>query len=1123
LDEIKTQNLYDYLGVAKPAQVKIPDTPSLITQQTKPVTDVFEYLQIPREPPEEKVFSKEDVLASPEDMSAIRKMMVTSKGTDYKDKPDEEVYDDFLSHMRWMSTNEVYTVKEAMDVFGSDDESKAAYGRAYEVYDKVGNIFGQGGGGILDKGRGVLDYGQAILTSPSTWAGLIVGRAASKAATKGLQTKVIAEISEAAAKQVGLKGGKTAALTAKREVANAALKVNTKIATAAALAVEAPLAGIQDKLYQDIMIETGAQGEFSVAQSAIATILGGSGAISSYLVNKGFKGSSGLADTGSKIKESKVARKAKSKKVLKTELPAAIKAANADWLKLAKEGTDLDGNKKLREAVVGWFTDYKNDGGFVSILQKAGADLDIESSGGFSRSLVNFAEELDEETKDALTEAFKPLGVTFGQVIQAFAATTREGGQNAQLLSSASKFWDNFKNITVANRQAAQGVVAEFADDALDNSMDANSLGYIQSVWKRMIVSHPGTTALNVKGWGFSMAGRSFAEAIQMSTLYGSAGIQALMGKSSDITLSQAKALRDNLLYMNRIAIDPFTTVEGFYKLLEEAPKKIQGKVVQQFFQGVDNRGAAAFGLNPNARATKFTEKLTETAQRLSLVNAQDVMTKSFSGIKELDKQVRLKHNIGLSELLNQKRAYEISDEMWEKAVTALQEDTFSVDFRGTKGIMGKFAQISQDLSNMPGVGFIYPFGQFVNSVIAFSYRYSPMGLISNASRMYKDPSMDIGTKVAQGVVGTTAWALAYIREQDKAKEGLQWFEERDSTGAVYKVDNLFPVGLYNVIGRLLVDNDPLSPDDGGSKDLWTALGQQLAAPAALAEFGKFAPVIDMINYFTDPATPESEKSSLLDIVGYAVEAISGIAAGFTRPIDPLNDAFGIMMDMNGEIDFVNVDKKQAQGIDAKIQNLGRYTDAFFSFVMGEPNEDGARLFGVAKQSATQSGPVESGNPGAGIFGTQYQQRRTPIDKLLGMVNKAPFRVDSFTTGVPQYDNWMNEVITPILEREANALLSSEAFQKMSMSAKIDVVERMLDGARKEVLTSLEGIGPRGKNETLLNERRKLMSIPRAARARAKSELNIATPDHKLNMVEIELIRKKIELEREMFGDVLGE
>jgi hypothetical protein len=139
------------------------------------------------------------------------------------------------------------------------------------------------------------------------------------------------------------------------------------------------------------------------------------------------------------------------------------------------------------------------------------------------------------------------------------------------------------------------------------------------------------------------------------------------------------------------------------------------------------------------------------------------------------------------------------------------------------------------------------------------------------------------------------------------------------------------------------------------------------------------------------------------------------------------------------------------------------------------------------------------------------------------MVNKAPFRVDSFTTGVPQYDNWMNEVITPILEREANALLSSEAFQKMSMSAKIDVVERMLDGARKEVLTSLEGIGPRGKNETLLNERRKLMSIPRAARARAKSELNIATPDHKLNMVEIELIRKKIELEREMFGDVLGE
>jgi len=190
-----------------------------------------------------------------------------------------------------------------------------------------------------------------------------------------------------------------------------------------------------------------------------------------------------------------------------------------------------------------------------------------------------------------------------------------EAGYQNQALSSASKFWDNYKNITIANREAAQGVAAAVADEADKLPNNPETLGYIQSVWKRLVVSHPGTTVANVKGWGFAMAGRTLAEAVQIGALYGAGGIKALMGSASArVTLGQANALVKNMGYMTRMAVDPFTTAEGFYKLLEKAPKKIQREVAQQFFQGVDNRGAAAFGLKPDSFATKNTERLTEIA-----------------------------------------------------------------------------------------------------------------------------------------------------------------------------------------------------------------------------------------------------------------------------------------------------------------------------------------------------------------------------------------------------------------------------------------------------------------------------------------------------------------------------
>lgn len=1107
-------------GVAPPVGVS-PSTPSVVPATTKELDDPFAVFSPQAKPVTE---TKESVLASPEDMSSIRKMMVASKDTYYQTASDDETYDAFMSHMRWLNSNEVYTAKEAIDVYSADDETKMAYGEAYKVYDRVGSIF-TNGGDLGDKAGAVKDYGLAILTSPSTYAGFVVGklagRASSKALTEGSKALILSAATNAA-KEVAKKGGTQAAqATMKREVVNAAVKVSTKRAVVAAAAVEGLVANFQDTLYQDVMMDTGAQEEFSYMQSAISTVLGGSGAITSLLGHKTLKGASGLADTGKKIKEEKAVRAGKAVKGVTGDIKKAIERVSSDWSKLVEKGRGLDDNPALRDAVVGWFTDYKNDGGFISILQKHGVAIEATDEKTFSNALTDFALSLNQASRDELTKVFEPLGITFPQVVQKFSAIVNEAGYQNQSVSSASKFLNNYKGITVSNRSAAASVARELSDENADKvkdlvSGDKQALAYIMSVWKRILVSHPATTIVNVEGFGIVMAARASAEAVQMSALYGAAGVKALMGSSTaGKTLGDANALLKNISYMTRMAVDPFTTVEAFHALLEQAPKKYQKRVEKQFFQGVDNAGAEAFGFNPKSTAVKTTEGLISLAQRLSFVNAQDIMTKSFSGMKELDKQTRLKLGKGIDEMVNTGRSHEITDDMWMHSIKALEEDTFSKDFRGSKGMMGRMADISQQVSSIPGVGFFYPFGQFVNSVIDFGIRYSPLALAPIAGKVLKKQiDIDLGEKVSQMIVGTTMLGTLAHREAGKEKDGLQWNEERDDAGGVYKVDNLFPWGLYNLAGRVLLG---ISRGEGMNKDLMTAVAQQLSVPAALSDLGNPQIVRDMVAYAVDPATPDEERNAFWDLMGYAADSIAPIAAGFTRPLDPLNKFVGAYSDAYGITSNATIDRKLSPGIDGTIQSFGRYTNTLFDVLLGEPDENGKLLYGEPKHSATQAGEIRSGNVGAGIFGAQYAQRRTPIDKLLGMVNKAPFKADSFTSGNPEYDDWMNQNVNPILEREAIRLMNNEMFMALPMAGKMREVDLMLTAARNEVLAHLETSG--GKEDQLINERRKLLILPKNDRNAAKEELGITTPDHKLNSTQIKLIQTKMKMNEKMYKE----
>jgi hypothetical protein len=166
---------------------------------------------------------KKDDLARPEYMNIIRKFMVQRQGKRYGGTrinkiSDEDVVEDYLEHMRFFSSNSLSTVQEMSWMKDADEEDKLAARNAYQLFDKLGNVFTTGTFG--DRVGGVWDYVNAQFRDPTNYVGLVTGGTARLGAI-GLSAAARAVVKKAAidaGRSVMLrKGSKAAVAKAMRE------------------------------------------------------------------------------------------------------------------------------------------------------------------------------------------------------------------------------------------------------------------------------------------------------------------------------------------------------------------------------------------------------------------------------------------------------------------------------------------------------------------------------------------------------------------------------------------------------------------------------------------------------------------------------------------------------------------------------------------------------------------------------------------------------------------------------------------------------------------------------------------------------------------------------------------
>jgi len=1049
----------------------------------------------------------EDVINDPERLGKIRTMMTKTKDVSYEQATAEEVMKDFMSHMRFLNTNELSVGAELLNVTIADESTRAIYGDAYKVYEEMGSVFSNG-----DFWGGSLDYAQAIVTSPSTYLGMGLGRIIGQTGTKAASKKVLAKAIEATATQAAKKSaGRISKETIKNQLKTEAAKVTARNAIIGTVAVEGGTGLLADSMYQDVMMKTGVQEEFSVAQAAISTLASSLAAIGpAYMLIK--NSDSTLAKTGDLITQ---AKKARSKKAAQTALPeikSSFEKANIEWEKLTKQGMEFKDNYALQKSVASWFFDPKRDDSFIRILQKAGVQLDTASEGNFARSIAEYGAGLSDEVLEEYNKVFQPLGIKFGEALSIMANVASEAGKDFNLMSQASKFMNDFQNVTVS-RQNAEKVIAdsikELADEAAKVS-DKQIVGYALSTWKKTLVSTFGTTAVNVKGWGLTRLANSAADMAMAGGLLGRAGVRALVDPAGAIKdYTKMKHIMQNQVFTYKTLLDPFVSAEGFMKLLENAPKKSQRNVAGTIFGGVDDFSAARFGLNPDKGVVKGVEKLTDAAQAISLVRMQDILTKGMSGIARLDKESRRAFGKGIEDLIRDGETYKLTEEMWTNVTRQVLEETFSEDLTKGGGLFAGLASAIERVSNNPVGGFVIPFGRFMNNTMAFVYRFSPLGLITPAMRAFK--GADTGERIAKAAVGTVALVYLADQEEEKQAQGLQWFERKTDTGSVENISTLFPYSLYALLGRVGMG---VRNGEGLNYQLLEEIKKNLGPLDALEGIAAPTALDDILRYLSDPAVEDSERNEFFEVFKVAAKTLGGVASGYTRPLEIYSRTASYMNPEAGG--GLAIDRKQeVEGVDPIVLELTRNVSGFINYLFGEENEYGVRMYGRPKESASLEGPARLANPAGTVSGNTYQPAVRNINKILGLVDKPPFRADSFTSGVPEYDAYIKKNITPALESAAESLLTNKVFQGLPKSRQIEEVDKMLKRVEDELLAMIEGGYLGDQNIMLINERRKLLTRDRQARIRAKNALKITTKDHRLTFYQIEAIKTYLDLEAE--------
>ena len=1068
-----------------------------------------------REQPFDGSLTQSDLLQT-DRLNSIRSYMIDRKGVQYRDMDDAEVVDDFVEHMRFFNANLVSTGGEVRYISNASEEQKARAAAAYELYDQLGSVFANDG--FFGAVEGIGEYVQAAALDPSNYIGLLtggLGKAGAMGVTAGSRALVRQAVKEAgeralasgatreAAEEAGRRAGdrviqrlaqrnvssgtsdrlvnaaaerarrystQSAVRQAEREVIDPLMATAARRSLVATTAIDGTLAALNDYQIQNVMLDVGVQEEYSKLQTGFSSILGlvGGGA---QLAGRGLRGASRLGDGEERLANARM--RAEEEFDIATavdedtvqEMSVLIDDTLSAWEEKVSRGLDLYGDANapveiMYEIMLG----PDGNSGLAGMLRDQG--IRITRNRHVSDVMTNIIRQLPEEQLIKINQKLEPLtGLTLGEASQMgqrlsdlLAKDINRSGRVLNVMSQVKKTINAgaVHSSNMMDAIARRSDIEEEINKETNFLQRASNVGmYSQSVWRRLLVSSPATSMINVAGFSQFAFGQTVADMFNAGTfmLSGLArgGMATAKGREH---IRMARVYSTIQAQKMRNLVDPFTTHDTYMALLNEN-KELSSRLFESFTGGVD-RNIARFNLDPNSKGVKVTESVVRAANQSSFVLIQDSFTKSQMFITELDKALRLNKNTTLDEVMSTGVIDDIFDDnIINPALDSTLKSVYSKNYTtDDQGLLGNVAKFIEGISNTPVLGTVLPFGRFLNNTVATVYQWGPLSLAPAAFRIAK-ASADKGERImaqeafARAAVGTAALAAAYEYDKKRREEGLAYNEVKLSDGTIIDAKNTFPYSYFLVMGRIVglaLDGEPI-PDD-----LKVEFGTQIAVGQAATDlqFGN-----DMQNvYDVLFSVVDEDRESVLNLGKGLMRGLGNYFAGYSRPLDAANKLVGYFSNTDAARDV-----RQAEGINMLTQASSRYVDNIFEALVGRVDA----ITGEELRVATREGALRDANPLARIFGVNVRPTRTATEQAYSMANLAEYKA-SLRTNIPEYDRIFNGAIAGPLNRAMSELIRDERF----LNGNTDVRKQMLQTTLREMQSQYRsyvdagGEGPQG-------------------------------------------------------------
>ena len=686
--------------------------------------------------------------------------------------------------------------------------------------------------------------------------------------------------------------------------------------------------------------------------------------------------------------------------------------------------------KPIKDNFAGWLGD---------VVKSLPSDVRKEIDAGFKASVGQFVPDYK--------------GKTLVQSLDMDAAYAREAGI---VLNQYSQAW------TLLHKGLDQTTINKAANDEL-NVVPVNTLtkilddvGWLQRQVIRAVVTHPGTTALNVYGWRTASMVQSAAD-MGRSLLYGREDMikhlglnpdeRGLWWKAQGMHVKQLRNKFSNLL-------DPTATADQFNDLLVMFPDESK-QLVRYMFGGIESEEeiAKAMGLGfIPANARKATELTLDKAQVLFGVKAVDLMTKQQELLYSIDKLSRRNYGMSYTELLSSPDFDDIMDsgdftrKIYVPSIQEARRNTFSMKYGAENWAemsqpVKLVAKTIEDARKIPGLGLLIPFGQFANNT--FAYMFDTMGISKineyfvrktvGEKALIRDP-LDVTVKAG---VGFTIIAAYTAKELTNLEDGLGMFEERDRSGQIVEKTYEYPESLYKSLGRL---GAHITKDGGVPLDVWKTIRDTHLTST-------FRPIGGAMSDFN--------RNIYEILTGDDPEAVISLATAFS--VNPLGSAFQMS---SRPFEVVNI-LTQLMGSDYKVRdrkqnaefinNTLRYVDEVFMDITGV--ELAPQKY-IAGQKRLPSGSANLGkrmvSPN-GLFFTMMNQVGKPKWKAGAL---GPFK---------DVNNRLNQLISVPLNEIALEYIDSPDWTNGDVKTRTNIVNAILTrgraAAKDRLLIAVDEIG----------------------------------------------------------------